>query len=268
MVAGLCLGFVWCSLKGIAFHSFHSCRLERVRETALLKCLKVLRDAVDPLHLQDIVQTVGENEEDVAKALQKLGEREVVIEWGGRYSYNRTSANEDFCQRMLAVYERLSEMSEMESLVVGLLFAAAQRRHVVSQHTLVSVLEEEGFKPQEVASRLEEEVSEGRVRKLKVAIRKDSEEVFPVSPTLPWHYIARLVRMKADEYDKVSKRWAEEGFFVQEEDYLIADFPSGMARPMAEYVRRERVHIARKLEEACLQWWVGLRVGCRYFDVE
>lgn len=237
-------------------------------ETALVRCLRLLRDGEQPLTVSEIVALLDEDQSYVTVALQKLGERRVVVRSGQSYRYNKTPANEEFADKMVAVYDRLDRKSEMESVVVGLLCAAAQQRHLVRQDTLLRVLREEGFNGDDVVVLLREEVGRGRVKRLKVAVRKDKEDPFPAPPTLPWHYTSRLVRMKDEEYDRVSRRWVEDGFFVQEEDYLIADFPSTMAGPTAEYVRKERSHLAQRIEDESFQWWVGLRVGCRYFDLD
>ena len=237
-------------------------------DTALVRCLRLLRHSAHPLTVTEIAGLLGEDHSYVAVALEKLGERQVVLRSGESYRYNRTPVNEEFSDKMVAVYDRLGRKWEMESLVVGLLCAAAQERHLLRQDTLLRVLREEGFDADDIVALLREEVSRGRVKSLKVAVRKDNEEPFPVPPTLPWHYSSRLVRMRDDEYERVSRRWTEEGFFVQEEVYLTADFPSGMALPTAEYVRKEKAYIAQRIENESFQWWVGLRVGCRYFDLD
>jgi len=240
----------------------------RMTETCLLKCLKLLRNGDCPLTEQEIADRVEEDRVYVATALEKLGGRRLVAKTGQHYSYRRTLANEEFSRRMLTVYERIGKKSELESLVIGLLSAAVREKHLLKEKTLLRVLGEEGFGGDEIGAFLQAQVDDGRVRRLRVALRKETDESFPSPPVIPWHYTSRLIRMNEDEYDKVKKRWGDEGFFVQEEDYLIADFPPEMAGPAAEYLYRAMDHVPQKIEDESYQWWLGLRVGCRYFSLE
>ncbi len=237
-------------------------------ETCLLKCLKLLRNGDYSLTEQEIADRVEEDLGYVVSALERLGGRRLVAKTGQHYSYRRTEANEEFSRRMLAVYDKIGKKSEMESLVIGLLSAAVRDKHLLKERTLLRVLGEEGFGGDEIGALLQEQVDEGRVRRLRVALRKETDESFPSPPVIPWHYTSRLIRMKEDEYDKVRKRWGDEGFFVQEEDYLIANFPPEMSGPAAEYLYRAMAHVTQKIEEESYQWWLGLRVGCRYFSLE
>jgi Mn-dependent DtxR family transcriptional regulator len=237
-------------------------------ETCLLKCLKLLRNGDCPLTEQQIADRIEEDQVYVARALEKLGGRELVSKTGEYYSYRTTLANEEFSKRMLAVYEKIGKKCEMESLVIGVLSAAVREKHLLKENTLLRVLGEEGFGADEIGVLLQEQVDEGLVRRLRVALRKEKDESFPSPPVIPWHYTSRLIRMKEDEYEKVKERWGDEGFFVQEEDYLIADFPAVMAGPAADYLYRAMAHVAHKIEDESYQWWLGLRVGCRYFTLE
>lgn len=234
----------------------------------MLKCLKLLRNGDCPLTEQQIADRIEEDQVCVAQALVRLGERGLVIGIGEYYSYRTSVANEEFSKRMLAVYEKIGKKCEMESLVIGLLSAAVREKHLLKENTLLRILGEEGFGADEIRLLLQEQVGEGRVRRLRVALRKEKDESFPSPPVIPWHYTSRLIRMKEDEYEKVKARWDDEGFFVQEEDYLIADFPPVVAGPAADYLYTAMAHVAQKIEDESYQWWLGLRVGCRYFALE
>ena len=237
-------------------------------DTCLLKCLKLLRNADRSLTESEIAIRVEDELFYVARALEKLGETRLVAKSGDYYSYRRTIENEEFSKRMLAVYEKIGRKCVVESLVIGLLSAAVRDKHLLKENTLLRVMGEEGFGVDEICGFVQQKVDEGHVRRLRVALRKEKDEFFPAPPVIPWHYTSRLIRMKGDEYEKVKRRWGEEGFFVQEEDYLIADFPLEIAGPAAEYLYRAMAHVPQKIEDESYQWWLGLRVGCRYFSLE
>ena len=237
-------------------------------ETCLVKCLKLLRNSDCPLTEQQIADRIEEDPIYVARTVEKLAERELVSKVGESYSYRTTPANEEFSKRILAVYEKIGKKCEMESLVIGMLSAAVREKHLLKETTLLRILGEEGFGADELGVLLQGHVDEGRVRRLKVALRKEKDESFPSPPVIPWYYTSRLIRMNEEEYEKVKRRWGDEGFFVQEEDYLLADYPPDMAGPAADYLYGAMAHVTQKIEDESYQWWLGLRVGCRYFALD
>lgn len=237
-------------------------------DTCLLKCLKLLRDSDCPLTEQQIADSIEEDRVYVGTALEKLGERELVARMGESYSYRTTSVNEEFSRKMLAVYEKIGRKCEMETLVIGVLSAAVREKHLLRENTLLKVLTEEGFAANEIGILLRKQIDEGLIRRLKVALRKKVNEIFPSPPIIPWHYTSRLIRMQEDEYEKVKKRWSDEGFFVQEEDYLMGDFPPAMAGAAADYLYGAMSHVTHKIQDESHQWWLGLRVGCTYFALD
>ncbi len=234
----------------------------------MLKCLKLLRDGAQSLREEEIADRIHEDKLYVAKALEKLRQVNVLDKVKEYYSYQKTSANEEFLERMLEVYDRIDKLSEMESLVIGLLSAAAQDKDLLRQNTLLRVLGEEGFDCKEISILLQKQVSEGWVRRLRVAVRKETEESSPVPPAIPWHYTSRIIRMNEEGYEKVTKRWVDEGFFVQEEDYLIGAFPPETAYPATEYLYNEMAYVKQKIKDEPFSGWLGLRIGCNYFDLE
>ena len=274
-------------------------------ETALLKLLKLFRDTAQSLTEKQIADRIKEDQIYVAKALGKLREREVVVKNGEFYSYRKTLVNERLLERMLAVYDKISGRSEIESLIIDLLSAATQYKCLLRQNTLLRVLVEEGFDSDQILLFLDEELKEGRIRKLKVAMKSEvedfspvppaipwyytrrlllldeelkegsvrelkvaikgkAESFFPFPPTVPWYYTSHLLRMNDDEYERLKERWIDEGFFIQEEDYLIANFPPEMVDSAREYLDKEMAQVRQKIREESFEWWYGLRVGWEY----
>lgn len=233
-------------------------------ETALLKSLNLLRETAGSLTEKEIAWEVKEDVVYVSKVLKKLREREVIIKNGEFYSYWKTPANENFSERMLAVYDKINRKSEVESLITGLLALATQYKYLLRQNTLLRVLTEEGFDPEHINNFLQTKARGGEIKKLKVIIRKEKEVFFPLPPIVPWYYTSHLLQMDQDEYERLTKRWTDEGFVVQEEDYLTANFPSEVTHPAKEYLEREMPQIRRKLRDESFEWWYGLRLGWRY----
>lgn len=275
----------------------------RIIEPVLLKSLKLLRDTSESLTEKEIAERIKEEPVYVAKALQKLRQRKVIAKNGELYSYQKTAINEDFSEKMLAVYNKIIKNSKLGLVIIGLLSTVTQSKHLLGQNTLLRVLEEEGFDEERINNFLERELKAERIVKTKIAfISKNKTEVqlppairfrdvFPhearpedyqrlkayvtvAEKTSPMHIFARSKERltpatnfdygshygaEPDEYEKFKKRCLEEDSFIQEEDYLIADFPSNMTASAKEYLEKELAHTRQKIKDEIFEYWYGSR---------
>jgi len=276
----------------------------RIIEPVLLKSLKLLRDTSESLTEKEIAERIKEDQVYVAKTLEKLRQRKVIAKNGEFYSYQKTAINEDFSQKMLAVYDKIIRKSKLGLVIIGLLSTVTQSKHFLRQNTLLRVLEEEGFDEERINNFLERELKAERIIKTKIAfISKNKTEVqlppairfryvFPHEarpedyPILkPYATVAAIAIFKAnnklkrkewlipatnfdydshygvepDEYEKFKKRCLEEDSFIQEEDYLIADFPSNMTASAKEYLEKEVAHTRQKIKDEIFEYWYGSR---------
>ena len=94
-------------------------------EPVLMRSLRLLRDTQVCLTGKDVAEEINENLVWVETALEQLRSRNVITKLGDFYSYQRTPINEEFCQKVLAVYDRIAKKAERESLIVGILSATA-----------------------------------------------------------------------------------------------------------------------------------------------
>lgn len=272
-------------------------------EPVLLKSLKLLRDTSESLTEKEIAERIKEEQVYVAKALQKLRQRKVIAKNGELYSYQKTAINEDFSQKMLAVYNKIIKNSKLGLVIIGLLSTVTQSKHLLRQNTLLRVLEEEGFDEERINNFLERELKAERIVKTKIAfISKNKTEVqlppairfryvFPhearpedyqrfeayapvAERTSPMHYFitrkewlipatnfdyGSYYGAESDEYEKFRKRCLEQDSFIQEEDYLIADFPSNMTASAKEYLEKELAHTRQKIKDEIFEYWYGPR---------
>jgi len=226
--------------------------------------LKLLRDTAQSLTESEIADRAKEEHIYVAKALQKLTQRKIVVKNGEFYSYRKTLVNERFVEGILAVYDKIGKKSQTEWLIIGLLSIATHYRHLVGRSTLVKVLTKEGFDSEQINNFLEEELKEGRITKIKVAIETAKDKSSYVLPAIPWYHTSHLLRTDEDESERLKKRWIDRGYFIQEEDYLIANFPPQMTDPAKEYLDKEMPQIRQRLRDEILEWWYRLGVGWRY----
>ena len=161
-------------------------------EPVLLKSLKLLRNTQESLTGKDIAEKTEEDRVYVDKALGKLTERKVITKNGEFYRYQKTLINEEFLKRMLAVYDKISQKQICDRVTVGLLSTATQYKYLLSQNTLLRVMEEEGFDSKDINNFLEEEIKTGRIGKLKVAIISKKEGLPPVPPALSFYHISLM----------------------------------------------------------------------------
>jgi hypothetical protein len=225
-------------------------------EPVLVKCLRLLRDSSELLTDTDIAERTGEDRVFVESALQKLRGKNILAKIGEGYHYQKTLINEEFSEKMLAIYEKVSRKSKGELVVVGILSTAARYKYLVDQSSLLRILEED-FDSGQLKSFLEEEYKKGSVGRLKVVIRTRENIQLPFPPVIPFRYVPPY-RMNLDDYERIKKAWLEEGFCVQEGDYLMANFPSDMADPAKEYLDKEMPHIRQKIKKQAFKFWYGL----------
>ena len=225
-------------------------------EPALLKSLKLLRETEESLTSKDITEKIREARDYVEKALEKLVERDIVAKGGELYSYRNTLANEKLFEKISLVYGKVIKRPQIESLVVGLLCTTTQHKHSLRLKTLLGVMEEEGFDSKEVNNFLEEETENGRVGRFRIALGTRKEALLPVPPVSPFYYLSHFRQLEPNEYERLKKEWLDSGFFIREEDYLIANFPDEIANRAKEYLNREASRIRDRLREETLDFWV------------
>ena len=169
-------------------------------EPVLLKSLKSLRATSDLLTERDIAQRVKEDQIYVAKALEKLIQRDIVTKNGEFYHYQNTPINEDFYQKILAVYDKVTKKPKIEFICkhlaqgicvsrkassMGMRFLMGidedelylshfgflrgiteDKPYLFHLGTLQKILEEEGFDLEEISFLLEKEMKDGWINKV------------------------------------------------------------------------------------------------------
>lgn len=223
-------------------------------EPVLLKSLKLLRDTEALLTKKEIAAKIGEDETYVERALEKLLERGLLSKIGEYYVYQKTLVNEECSRKIFAVYRRVTKKAEGGWIIIGLLSTASQYKYLVRQDSLLGVLVAEGFDLKDTSSFLEEELKAGRISKLRIALISEKGGPLALPPAIPAHYISHL-GMDSKEFEQLKKQYLETGFCVQEEDYLISDFPPEISEPARKYLETGGAHIKQKLTDEALEYW-------------
>ncbi|MDP2932359.1 MAG: hypothetical protein Q8O05_07690 [Chloroflexota bacterium] len=223
-------------------------------EPVLLKSLRILRESGGPLTSREVTEKARETPDYVEKALAKLAERDILTRTGRHYRYNNTPANEKFFERISSVYDKVTGRPERDLAVVGLLAMATQRKYLLRLTTLLEIMSEGGFNAREVELFVDGEVSGGRVGRFRIVLGTRRKILFATPPVLPFHYIAHFPPIDPAEYDRMKKDWIDSGFFVTEEDYLMANYPDEIVNPARECLNREMSHIRDRLKERALAY--------------
>lgn len=238
-------------------------------ETALPKCLKLLRGSFQPLSEEEIAAAIAEGRLYVAKALEKLTEKSVVVKEGQSYRYQKTAANEKFCARLLSVYDTLVTQSELEFLIVAFLSTAAEYEYLLGRSALLDALEKEGYHAEQVGTLLGNQFQEGRIEKMKMAIKMEKDEPVVPPAAIPWHYTSNFIPVGEQDYENLKSSWAGEGLSIQEEEYLTGNFPQEMIMLARDHLATEMPRIQRNIiEEASASkmpiWWFHSRTIWRH----
>lgn len=186
-------------------------------EPTLVKALRLLRESNVPLTLEEISLRLGEDVDSVKKALSIMLRRGIVTERDLTYSYERTSSNEEFAEKFLGIYDRLKGRPKIELLVRGLIssgvYLAPEGKlrirdiffggweyepYLFHLPTLETILVEEGFRPEELNSFVEEEIKNGYVAKIEFHIgsKEEIKVRAPVCIGIWHHYLAVLRRLE------------------------------------------------------------------------
>ncbi|MDI6806890.1 MAG: hypothetical protein QMD14_03725 [Candidatus Aenigmarchaeota archaeon] len=261
-------------------------------EPPLVKTLKLLRDAKESLKEREIADRTKEKQDNINKALEKLVERNIVTKNGELYSYCATDQNEEFTQKMFAVYDQVIKKPRMELIVRGLLSYQLPYSYLFPTKTLLKILENEGFDPRESITFLREEMKSGWISELEVHI--GSKEKFYSPFGIRPSYTQRVVVDKAhekeqphaevrviyhgkippeffthiselrhinslEEYEEFKKefkkRWEDAGWFTREEYFLIGMYPQELTNPAREYLNKEKKEIINKLTDEGFRLW-------------
>lgn len=224
----------------------------------IVKILGYLRDSKTARDYPDIISNVGEGQEYLDKALEKLVSGGIIANEGGSYHYEATPRTEEFCQKMFALYEKVIKKPHLELLIRGLL-CQFPSRYLVHLSTLHKVLEREGISKEQINAFLQQEIGAGHVKKIKLIYVGKASLPFPLY--IPSYYFSYLRNIASIEYEKVEEYCQSSGLLFHEEDYLLGDYPSELANPAREYLQREKQQMLDALKEQALGQWISLRLS-------
>jgi hypothetical protein len=188
---------------------------------------------------------VQEGQALVNRALKRLVAEGIVDSCEERYWYNATPRVEEFCQKLFTLYEKVLRRRQMELLAPGLL-SQVGGRYLLRMDPFLQVLEKEGFTMEDVTHFLDEEIERGYVKRVRVIFIARASLLPPLF--VPSYYASHL-HVNTDEYEQLKERCYDLGLSVNEEDYLIGDYPAELAEPAIQYMETEKQEVIQALKE-------------------
>jgi hypothetical protein len=162
--------------------------------------------------------------------------------------------------------------------------------------TLLKLLEDEGFDSEQVLGFLKEEMESGWLGKFEFYIGSEDKLSLLIPSCLPFYalwfgegssrrtygetremelvviyhgkgpsrlapYLSKLRHMSSEELEqykgKLRERWRELGWFIQEEVYLVGEYPFELASPAREYLEKEKPELGKTIaDESYRRWFV------------
>jgi hypothetical protein len=221
-----------------------------------VKVLKHLRETSAPSTSTNISRAVREGQTLVDKALAELVARGLLLRNSGDYyQYRKTPEADQLCQRLFALYDKLSTRPGKELLVRGLL-SQPSPRYLWHVNKLLEVIEREGFSRKDAIQFLDGETGKGYIKKVRMIFVARTPFVAP--PFIPYYYMSGFRNIDPNEYDKLTQQCHSSGLLMNEESYLMGAYPPELSQPAIQYVEKEKRQMRDTLWEEAFKQWQGL----------
>ena len=224
----------------------------------ILNLLEYLRNSQAERTGEELSSIINESPKYVNKALERLVAMDMVTKEGGAFLYKATPRSEGLLVQLREVYEAVAKKPEKELLIRGIIC------HIPPQYlfhfdTLVRMLEGEGIGGEEAKEFLGEEMERGYLKKVRIIYMGIDPYPAPLYiPPFYYYYLCHLGIIDKEKYQQLKEKYKD--YELQEEDYLICQYPPELANPAKEYIRRERAEIRDRLrQKGLLSWWGGFR---------
>jgi len=221
-----------------------------------VKVLKYLMSVSAPSTHSNITRAVREGQTLVDRALDELIARGLIDECEeGYYQYRAIPEADELCQKLFALYDRVSTRLEKELLARGLLSQPGPR-YLWQLNKLLEVLEREGFTREDVVPFLDQETKRGYIQRIKIIFV--ARIPFTAPPFIPYYYISDFRNIDPNEYEQLEQQCHNSGLSMSEEYYIAGAYPPELSQPAIQYVEKEKRQVRDMLREEAFQQWRGL----------
>ena len=189
------------------------------------------------------------------KAIEMLVGQGIIRRENGLLTIVEGEENSRRVSGIMRFYHDVDRTVRRRLLFRGIL-NAANYAYLVHFKTLTTLMETDGFSPEDVDAVLDADGREGYVERLKVMCRAREGLEHRCFSFIPLHHHPHFIMMKPDNTGHLQERLRNMGVVMIEEEYLLGRYPKEIARQSREYVVREKEYIREKIKnEAFDVWW-------------
>jgi hypothetical protein len=221
---------------------------------AIPRVLKVLLHGQTGTREDSVVEHLQERAY-TTKAIEMLVGQGIIRRENGLLTIVEGEENSRRVSGILRFYDDLDRTVRRRLLFRGIL-NAANYAYLVHFKTFTTLMETDGFSPEDLNAVLDADGREGYVERLKVMYRAGEGLEHRRFPFIPLHHYPRFIIMKPDDTGHLRERLRSMGVMMIEEEYLLGRYPKEIARQSRDYMVREKEHIREKIKnEGFDVWW-------------
>ncbi len=218
------------------------------------RILEILLESEEGRDEPNLLQAVGDLRH-ATKAVDILLQHGVIARERGRLRICQGSIAKTWVDQIVRFYSDIQRATRKELMVRGIL-NATYYKCLIHSVTFIEMMEHEGFDRQETLRTLEDEVRQGYVQHLKIAYRTRSGVKHKFFSFIPLYYYPHFVVMDASTAEPMRSRLEGAGIVLEQEDYLLGNYPKELAAQAREYIQKEKNHIKDRIKgEAFDVWW-------------
>lgn len=219
----------------------------------IVKIISHIRNSSQKISTDEIVAIMEDNPGHVNTALEKLLELNLVIREGDTYVYNCTDRNDELTDRILKLYQVLSQGPSNESLIRGVL-CQVPSQYILHLPPLKEIFKGEGIDDQELGEFLQQEMHSNYLEFKKIVyVKKKIPFISMCMPPYYYNYLTEkgVICNKKDENFMADSSEVE----LQEEDYIVTRYPRQIEDAAREYLAKERQELVDYLRRRGLAEW-------------
>jgi hypothetical protein len=219
----------------------------------IIKVINYLRLSTEKISINEIIAIMQDNPDHVNMALDKLLVIGLVVREGDTYVYNCTDRNNELTNRLLRLYKALSRGPSKESFIRGVL-CQVPSQYLLHLPPLREIFKAEGIDAQELEDFIQRERAGAYLEVKRILYVK--KKIPFIRMCMPPYYFNYLVEkgVICDEKSQIYQVHSSEGE-LQEEDYLVTQYPQQVEAAAREYLEKERPELADYLFRKGLAKW-------------
>lgn len=158
-------------------------------------------------------------------------------------------------REIIDFYRKVKNVRQRRLLFRGIL-NSTQYRCLIHVGTFLAMMEDEGFRKEEVDETLSTDKAQGYVEDMKIMYRTGKGVRHKLFPFIPLYYYPHFIVMTTENAGGFRAKLENAGITLIEEDYLLGNYPKEVTLQSREYIMKEKAYIKERIKnEAFDIWW-------------